>query len=96
MERLTQMEGVENLFKGSFFHEFVLHFKNNPASHLLERINDQFHIQAGYDLTHEYPELGQCILVCTTETKTEEDLLAYQNSLQAILNRYTKEEIYST
>jgi glycine dehydrogenase subunit 1 len=33
------------------------------------------------DLAADYPELGSAILVCATETKTDDDIERYANAL---------------
>jgi glycine dehydrogenase subunit 1 len=43
-------------------------------------------IIGGYDLSAEYPELGNALLICATETKTEEDLQTYATKLAEIMN----------
>jgi glycine dehydrogenase subunit 1 len=40
---------------------------------------------AGFDLRSYYPELGDAILVCTTETKSATDLDRYARSLGGAL-----------
>ena len=37
--------------------------------------------RGGYDLGCDYPELGDCVLACATETKTEGDLARYAEAL---------------
>ena len=62
------------------FHEFVLRL-NKPVATVLKTLA-KHNIQGGYDLTKEYPELGKCLLVCATETKTEADLNNYAAAMQ--------------
>jgi glycine dehydrogenase subunit 1 len=38
-------------------------------------------IIAGYDLSTDYPELGNALLVCATETRTSEDIRRYADAL---------------
>ncbi|HRD49138.1 MAG TPA: glycine dehydrogenase, partial [Candidatus Contendobacter sp.] len=38
-------------------------------------------ILGGLDLSREYPELGNALLVCATETKDEGDLQRYAEAL---------------
>jgi len=42
-------------------------------------------ILTGLDLEIYYPELKNCILVCTTETKTSEDIENYLSVLTKVL-----------
>jgi glycine dehydrogenase subunit 1 len=39
-------------------------------------------ILAGVDLSAWFPELSDCLLVCATETKTDEDIQTYVQSLR--------------
>lgn len=82
--KLLEIEGVEQVFSGPFFHEFVVRLKTpvHQVLHLLAR----YGIQGGFDLTQFFPELGNALLVCVTETKTESDLEIYRQTLQRILN----------
>lgn len=82
-EHLTSIEGVSAVFKGPFFHEFVVRL-SKPVEEVLAQLND-FGIQGGYSLKSEYPELGECLLVCATETKTKQDLERYQQLLARCL-----------
>ncbi len=87
-EQLSQIDGVEVAFDRPFFHEFVIRFQA-PVAQVLERLADKG-VQGGFDLTPYYPELGQALLVCVTETKTKEDLLAYEQALRAALSSEVK------
>jgi glycine dehydrogenase subunit 1 len=44
------------------------------------------HIQGGIALEAYYPELKNCLLLCATETKTQEDIHLLARTLQDILN----------
>ena len=44
-------------------------------------------ILGGLALTQDYPELGDALLVCATETKHDEDLERYTENLRRILGR---------
>lgn len=71
-DRLCAIPGVAPLFARPFFHEVALKLPQ-PASEVIERLAEQ-RIVAGFALGEEYPELGDALLVCATETKTEADL----------------------
>ena len=77
------VEGVTAVFDGPFFHEFVVRLVK-PVEEVLAQLND-FGIQGGYSLKAEYPELGECLLVCATETKTQQDLERFQQLLARCL-----------
>ncbi|MBE9560111.1 MAG: glycine dehydrogenase, partial [Proteobacteria bacterium] len=84
VEKLSAIAGVEKIFSGTHFHETVLQL-NAPASEVLSGLMDKG-ILGGYDLSLDYPELGNAILVCTTEMRSEEDIDAYVKAMQEVLN----------
>lgn len=43
-------------------------------------------ILGGHDLSADYPELGNALLVCATEMRDEVDIEYYRDSLAAVLN----------
>ncbi|MEI8054465.1 MAG: aminomethyl-transferring glycine dehydrogenase subunit GcvPA [bacterium] len=82
-EKLLKIKGVEAVFNRPFFHEFVVRF-HKPVSEILHNLANNG-IQGGFDLTFEYPTLGNSLLVCTTETKSPEDIEIYARQLEKIL-----------
>jgi len=82
-KQLSAIEGVEAVFSQPSFHEKVLRL-NKPVNEVLIALEDRG-ILGGYDLSAEFPELGNALLVCVTETKTEEDIHLYISSLQEVL-----------
>ena len=80
---LTSIEGVETAFNRPVFHEQVLRLPASSAS-VLEKLAEA-RIQGGIDLSVYYPELENCVLFCATETKTNDDLVAYQQALASVL-----------
>lgn len=82
-EMLLRIKGVEAVFNRPFFHEFVIRFNKPVAEVLCGLATDG--IQGGYDLSLEYPILGNSLLVCVTETKTEKDLENYAQQLEKVL-----------
>lgn len=85
LDKLLSVPGVERVFNTPFFHEAVLRI-NSPVDDVLRALRSQS-ILGGYALGGDYPELADCILVCATETKTDEDLEHYRQQLQRILSR---------
>jgi glycine dehydrogenase subunit 1 len=79
VEELAGVEGVEPVFSGPQFHEAVVRL-GCPVAPVLEHLAGQG-IAGGYDLSAEYPELGNALLVCATETKSEEDLVFFGEAL---------------
>lgn len=89
LEKLVSVPGVERVFNTPFFHETVIRV-NTPVDDVLRALRAQG-ILGGYalggDFGGDYPELVDCILVCATETKTDDDLEQYRQQLQRILSR---------
>jgi len=85
LERLTTIDGVERVFARPFFHEAVLRL-NAPAGDVMQALEAQG-IIGGYVLSERYPALEDCILVCATETRTEEDMEKYAFQMQRIISK---------
>lgn len=85
VERLTAIEGVELEFDRPYFHEALLRL-NQPVDEVLRALAVQ-DLLGGYSVVRDYPELENCLLVCATETKDEEDIDAYASHLERILSR---------
>ena len=81
--QLTSLDGVSQAFSTPVFHEAVLQL-DRPAGEVLQALAEQ-NILGGYDLGADYPELGNAILVCATELRTDEEILAYRHALQSVL-----------
>jgi glycine dehydrogenase subunit 1 len=84
-EKLAAIPGVTRAFANPFFHEVVLKLADN-AKDVLRALRAQG-ILGGLDISGWYPELGQAILVCVTETKTAADLDLYAQHLERILSK---------
>jgi len=82
IDKLTTVKGVTKIFNRPLFHEAVLQF-DVPVEDIISAMSAQG-IVAGISLVDDYPELGNCLLVCATETKTEQDLQAYKENLERI------------
>ncbi|HEX5209895.1 MAG TPA: aminomethyl-transferring glycine dehydrogenase subunit GcvPA [Steroidobacteraceae bacterium] len=80
---LTKVPGVRRLFRGPVFHEEALAI-DRPVAPVLESLAARG-IVGGLDLSEHYPELGQALLVCATETKTTADIERYASALTECL-----------
>jgi glycine dehydrogenase subunit 1 len=85
VERLVAIPSVERVFSEPFFHEAVIAF-DAPVADVLRAMEAQG-ILAGLDLSPYFPELGNALLVCATETKTGADLDRYADNLRRILSK---------
>jgi len=81
---LSQIDGVEPLFDSPHFHEAGIRL-DRPVAPVLESLAAR-NILGGFDLSREFPELGNALLVCATETKTQADLEAFAAALREILD----------
>ncbi|HIG79431.1 MAG TPA: aminomethyl-transferring glycine dehydrogenase subunit GcvPA [Cycloclasticus sp.] len=84
-DRLTRINGVSALFSAPNFHECVIQVSSD-AQQLIDQLAREHHILGGYDISIAYPELGDAILVCATETRTERDIEQFVNVLDNLLN----------
>jgi glycine dehydrogenase subunit 1 len=83
VEALTKVNGVKLAFNGPRFHEAVLQLDRNVGE-VLEKLA-ALGITGGFDLSRFYPELGNALLVCATEMRTDEDIKRYANALAEVL-----------
>lgn len=92
--RMLQQKLGATLFDAPFFHEFVIGLEK-PVSEVVEFL-ERTGIQGGYDLSKDYPELGNALLICVTETKTEEDLQDYAEHFQKAITATSPLETCAT
>lgn len=85
VQKVTAIDGVSKVFSGAYFHECVLRLPGSAGQALSLML--EAGVVAGYDLSTDYPELGEgSILVCATETKLADDLDRYTAALRAALS----------
>ena len=82
-QQVAAIAGVEVAFTGAVFHEVVLQL-NKPVAPVLAKMA-QLGVLGGLDLSPYYPELGNALLVCTTETKNATDLNRFSQVLAQAL-----------
>ena len=75
VKKLEATGNTRRLFNRPVFHESVMQFEL-PTEELMKKMSERS-ILAGVDISEDYPELGNVMLVCATETKTEADLQTY-------------------
>ena len=81
---LTALDGVEEVFAAPAFHERVLRLPMAPQDALAPVAAHD--VLGGYDLSAEYPELGNAILVCATERRTVAEIEEYASLLSRVLD----------
>ncbi|CAK0752404.1 putative glycine dehydrogenase (decarboxylating) subunit 1 [Gammaproteobacteria bacterium] len=82
-ERLTCLDGVEPIFERAIFHEVALRLP--VAVDAVVRALAADKLVAGYPLRHDYPELGEGLLVCATEQRDSADIETYFKHLQMVI-----------
>ena len=83
IHELTAIKGVERVFPTPVFHEAAIRL-DRPVAPVLEALAER-NILGGLDLSDRAPELGDAMLVCATETRTDADITAYAEALQSVL-----------
>ncbi len=83
VRRLSEIRGVRLLFNGARFHEAVLAL-DRPVGPVLAALAER-DILGGIDLSADFPELGNAMMVCATETKLEQDIDAYAQAMGEIM-----------
>jgi len=78
------LHGVKPAFHGPHFHEVVLQL-DKPVLPVLAKMKAKG-VLGGYNLTECYPQLGNAVLVCATETKTGADLQSFVDALRGALD----------
>ncbi len=69
---INKLDGYEVLSFGPFFHEFVVRCPAPAAE--INRALEFASIIGGYDLSADYPHLGNAMLFCVTEMNTPADI----------------------
>ncbi|MES9923165.1 MAG: aminomethyl-transferring glycine dehydrogenase subunit GcvPA [Candidatus Thiodiazotropha endolucinida] len=82
-QALTSLHGVESVFNGAVFHERVVRLP--IAAKKVLRALAAHNVLGGFDLSDDYPELGDAILVCATELRTDSDLENYRSKLERVI-----------
>lgn len=80
---LTQIPGVSQVFQAPYFHEALLTL-DKPVHDVLKELS-RAGIAGGYAVESDYPELGNTLLVCATEMRTDADIAHYAQTLKTIM-----------
>ncbi len=83
LQRLCRIEGVAPLFETSLFHEGGVTLPR-PVEPVLKALAER-NILGGIDLTADYPEFGNGLLVCATELRSEEEIEYFATELESLL-----------
>ncbi|MDR7440182.1 MAG: aminomethyl-transferring glycine dehydrogenase subunit GcvPA [Armatimonadota bacterium] len=80
--RITELPGYAIAFAGPTFHEFVVRTPH-PAEEIVRMLAEKGFL-AGVPLGRFDPELGDCLLVCVTETRTREEMDQFVEALRRV------------
>jgi len=83
VEKLDALKDIKLRFNTIYFHEVVLHLPI-PAKEIIAKM-DAKNILAGFDLGSVYKGMENDLLVCCTETKTDQDIELYVQCLKSCL-----------
>jgi len=83
-EQISQLNGFEVLNSGAFFNEFVVRTPK-PVAELNSLLLD-YDILGGYDLSKDYPELENYMLLAVTEMNSKDDIDYLVEILQEVTN----------
>ena len=79
---IGQVPGFQIKFTAPYFNEFVVQCPV-AAKQVVKKLVKKG-IGAGYALGADFKDMKNCLLVCATETKTEQELQAYAEALRGI------------
>ncbi|MBC8016211.1 MAG: aminomethyl-transferring glycine dehydrogenase subunit GcvPA [Sporomusaceae bacterium] len=80
---LTKIEGFTSVFEASYFKEFIIRCPK-PIAQINEELLQEKMI-GGLDLGIYYPELKNCMLLCVTENRTQDDINRLVRKLGAMV-----------
>lgn len=89
-QQLEQIEAVNVLFTDIHFHEFVIQLPINIDA-FLEKMTEKNTI-AGFNLGAVYPALGNALMICATENRTEDELATYFMDFKEVLEQMLAEQ----
>jgi len=90
VDGLCGLDGVQRVFKGPYFHEVALRL-DRPVAPVLAALAAN-NILGGLDLSAYTPALENALLVCVTETKTDEDIDEYIDAMRKVLATDTEND----
>ncbi len=86
--QIAQLDGFKVMDDKPFFKEFVVQCPG-PVSEVNDFLLEEYGIIGGYDLSEEYPHLGNAMLVCVTEMNTRDEI----DDLVTALSEWTQDDV---
>ncbi|RIK07415.1 MAG: aminomethyl-transferring glycine dehydrogenase subunit GcvPA [Acidobacteria bacterium] len=84
-DRLCEIPGCSLATTAPFFREFALKLPL-PAADVIERLADEGFL-AGVDLTGDYPDFGDAMLVAVTENRTRQQADQYVEAMNKVIKK---------
>ena len=84
VDRLCSTELVRRKHFAPYFHECVLEF-DCPAQTVADHLLENHGVLAGFPLEQFYSDYENCLLVCVTERRTQEEIDNYCNAIVDVL-----------
>ncbi|MES9957779.1 MAG: aminomethyl-transferring glycine dehydrogenase subunit GcvPA [Sedimenticola sp.] len=83
VEKVSAIQGVELVFNNPYFHEVVVRLPV-PVKEVLQSLAAQ-NVLGGFDLSRDYPELGDAVVICATEKRTDGEIDDFAGKLERII-----------
>ncbi|MES9937346.1 MAG: aminomethyl-transferring glycine dehydrogenase subunit GcvPA [Sedimenticola sp.] len=83
VEKVSAIQGVELVFNNPYFHEVVVRLPA-PVKEVLQSLAAQ-NVLGGFDLSRDYPELGDAVVICATEKRTDGEIDDFAGKLERII-----------
>ncbi|MET0083019.1 MAG: aminomethyl-transferring glycine dehydrogenase subunit GcvPA [Sedimenticola sp.] len=82
-QKVSAIQGVELVFNNPYFHEVVVRLPA-PVKEVLQSLAAQ-NVLGGFDLSRDYPELGDAVVICATEKRTDGEIDDFAGKLERII-----------
>lgn len=82
-QSLSEISGVEVVFHEPFFNEFVVRIPK-PISKVQDDMLERGYL-FGFDLSHDYPQLGDSVLINATEMRTRQEMDGFIQAVREVI-----------
>ena len=86
VDALASDNNMKAQFTGDYFHEQVINLGDVSATKVINTLSGKG-ILAGVDISTDYPELGNCLMVCATEVHTKDTIAQFVDALTQSVNK---------
>ena len=81
--RLTAIEGIDLAYSSAYAREFAVTLPIHPSA-LIDAMAARGYL-AGIDLTSDYPELGDALLIALTEKRSKQEIDSYVELVEEVI-----------